>query len=63
MQLFLGTTSASMTVLQWGVVIGASLLAALSDLRERRIPNALTFPLFVVGLIWAAWFGGLAGLA
>jgi Flp pilus assembly protein protease CpaA len=23
----------------------------------------LTFPLLLVGLIWAAWFGGLAGLA
>jgi prepilin peptidase CpaA len=52
-----------MAVFKWGVVIGASLVAAGSDLRKRRIPNALTFPLFVVGLIWAAWFGGLAGLA
>jgi len=56
-------TDETMTVFQWGVVIGASLVAAGSDLRKRRIPNALTFPLFVVGLIWAAWFGGLAGLA
>ena len=31
--------------LQWGVVIGASLAAAFSDLRTRRIPNALTLPL------------------
>jgi prepilin peptidase CpaA len=53
----------TVTVIKWGVVIGASLLAAVSDLRERRIPNALTFPLFVVGLIGAAWLGGLAGLA
>jgi prepilin peptidase CpaA len=50
-----------MVVFQWGVVIGASLLAAVTDLRERRIPNALTFPLFVAGLMWAAWQGGLTG--
>ncbi len=57
------TTNETMAVFQWGVVIGASLLAAVGDLKERRISNALTFPLFVVGLIWAAWFGGLAGIA
>ena len=56
-------TNETTVVLQWGVVIGASLIAALGDLKERRIPNALTFPLFVVGLIWAAWSGGMAGLA
>ena len=63
MQYFSDITVETMTVFQWGVVIGASLLAAVSDLRERRIPNALTFPLLIVGLLWAAWFGGLAGLA
>jgi prepilin peptidase CpaA len=52
-----------MNVFQWGVVIGASLVAAAGDLRERRIPNALTFPLLVVGLIWATWMGGFSGLA
>jgi prepilin peptidase CpaA len=52
-----------MTIFQWGVVIGASLVAACGDLRERRIPNALTFPLLAVGLIWASWAGGLSGLA
>ena len=63
MQVLSDITDDKMAVFQWGVVIGASLLAALGDLKERRIPNALTFPVFVVGLIWAAWFGGLAGLA
>jgi prepilin peptidase CpaA len=58
-----GITGDKMTMLQWGVVIGASLLAALSDLREKRIPNALTFPVFAVGLAWSVWFGGLYGLA
>jgi prepilin peptidase CpaA len=56
-------TDGKLAVFQWGVVIGASLFAALSDLKESRIPNALTFPVFVVGLIWSAWFGGLSGLA
>jgi prepilin peptidase CpaA len=56
-------TNEKMAVFQWGVVIGASLVAALGDLKERCIPNALTFPLLVVGLIWSACFGGLAGLA
>ena len=63
MQYFSDINDETVTVIKWGVVIGASLLAAVSDLRERRIPNALTFPVFVVGLIWSAWFGGLAGLA
>ena len=48
----------SITVLQWGVVIGASLLAVVGDVRYRRIPNALTFPLLLVGLGWAGWRGG-----
>jgi len=56
-------TDERLGVFQWGVVIGASLVAAGCDLRTRRIPNALTFPVLVVGLIWAAWRGGLSGLA
>lgn len=48
--------------IQWGVVIGASLLAAVFDLRTRRIPNAITGPLVLTGLIQAAWIGGLSGL-
>ena len=51
------------TLFQWGVVIGVSLAAAIYDLRTRRIPNALTVPLLVAGLVWAAWIGGLSGLA
>jgi prepilin peptidase CpaA len=47
---------------QWGVVIGASLVAALSDVRTQRIPNALTVPLLAAGLIQAGWLNGLAGL-
>ena len=45
-------------IIQWGVVIGASLIAAVLDLRARRIPNLLCGPLFITGLIWAAWQEG-----
>ncbi len=61
--MFLDFTDDSMAVFQWGVVIGTSLVAAGYDLRQGRIPNALTLPLLAVGLVWGAWLGGLAGLA
>ncbi len=50
-------------LVQWGAVIGASLAAAVWDLRQRRIPNALTFPLLITGFAYSAWFGGLSGAA
>ena len=49
-------------VIQWGVVIGASLVAALWDVRTRRIPNKLTGSLLVSGIAWHAWVGGLPGV-
>src|SRR5258705_13452978 len=49
--------------LQWGTVLGASLVAAFWDLRSRRIPNLLTFPLVLGGWAAAAWASGGAGLA
>jgi prepilin peptidase CpaA len=52
----------SVGLIQWGVVIGASLVAAIGDIRHRRIPNALTFPLLLAGLVWAGVFDGLSGL-
>lgn len=48
--------------IQWGVVLGASLAAALWDLHSRRIPNVLTLPLFGAGLLQAAMFSGWDGL-
>jgi prepilin peptidase CpaA len=48
-------------IIQWGVVIGASLMAAVMDIRTRRIPNLLCGPLFLAGLIWSAWHGGAYG--
>lgn len=49
-------------VIRWGVVLIASLVAALTDLKDRRIPNILTLPLLVAGLVQAAWFDGFDGL-
>ena len=49
--------------LQWSVVIGASLVGAAFDLRSRRIPNWLTFPVLLAGLVTACFWGGWAGLA
>lgn len=48
--------------LQWGVVIGASLAAALFDAAWRRIPNLLTGPLVASGLAWSGIAAGWAGV-
>ena len=52
----------SVPAVQWGTVLGASLAAAIIDARSRRIPNWLTGPLLLGGLIHAAVVGGLAGV-
>ncbi len=44
--------------IQWSVVVGASLVAAFVDVKARRIPNWLTGPLAVAGLIAALFLGG-----
>lgn len=49
--------------LQWCVVIGASLVAAFWDVRTGRIPNVLTVPLWLAGMVYAAAVAGLPGLA
>lgn len=49
-------------LLQWGVVVGASLAAAVTDAKARRIPNWLTGPLFIGGLVQATLVGGGAGV-
>jgi prepilin peptidase CpaA len=48
-------------IVQWGVVLGASLAAAVIDLRNRKIPNRLTLPLAAAGLLFAGLSGGWAG--
>ena len=52
----------SVAIFQWGVILVASLVAALWDLKSRRIPNVLTLPLLAAGLIQSAWFDGFDGL-
>jgi prepilin peptidase CpaA len=56
------SAAAQVTPDQWCVVIGASLVAAATDLRSRRIPNWLTVPLAVTGLVAALGRDGLPGL-
>ena len=61
---FADTLATSATpAIQWGVVIGASLVAAVTDARQRRISNGLTGPVFLLGLVHAFLVGGPAGLA
>ena len=50
-------------VVQWTVVITAAAVAAATDLASRRIPNWLTIPVFLAGVVWATSIGGIAGLA
>jgi prepilin peptidase CpaA len=43
-------------------VVAVAILAARSDVRARRIPNALTGPAIVLALIAHFWFEGFPGL-
>ena len=56
-----GSESSSATV-AWCVVLLAAVAAAIWDLRTGRIPNLLTFPIFLAGLLWSTWHGGGSGL-
>lgn len=47
---------------QWGIAIAASLVAAVSDVRSRRIPNALTVPVLAGGLLFSLLADGISGL-
>ncbi len=50
------------TLLQWSVVIVASLAGAMWDVRSGRIPNWLTMPTASLGLAYMAWHDGLHGV-
>ena len=54
--------SREVTVLQWSVVVVASLAGAVSDARNGRIPNWLTLPMASLGLAYMASHAGLHGL-
>ena len=47
----------------WAVVLGACVIGCITDLRARRLPNALTLPLWVAGLAFSGATGGLSGFA
>ena len=53
----------TLTTLPIVVVVGASLIAAATDLWNFKIYNSLTMPLLISGLIFNAIFGGWAGVA
>ena len=52
----------SVSAIHWGVVICCCVIAAVTDLRSRRIPNVLTGPMFLAGLAYGFWGGGFSGL-
>jgi len=51
-----------LTAVQGIVATAATWIAATSDLRTRRIPNVLTGPLVLSGLVWAGISGGRGGI-
>ncbi|MHC4441591.1 MAG: prepilin peptidase [Planctomycetota bacterium] len=53
----------SNVLLPWAIVISASLVATVFDVTSRRVPNLLTGPLLLAGLIWSAACTGMEGLA
>ncbi|MHC4988495.1 MAG: A24 family peptidase [Planctomycetota bacterium] len=55
-------TTENAAIVQWGVVLVASLVAALADIKSRRIPNVLTLPLLAAGIVQAACLSGFDGL-
>jgi Flp pilus assembly protein protease CpaA len=46
----------------WLLVVGAGVIASITDLRHTRIPNWLTLPLFAGGLLYAGIHSGIPGL-
>lgn len=55
----LATINVDGSLLKWVIVIAACVVAAITDLQSRRIPNLLTIPLFLTGLVAGfAWNGG-----
>jgi len=58
----IGSNESSPTPFAWGVILLAATAAAIWDARTGRIPNALTIPLLVAGLVWSAATGGGSGM-
>ena len=51
-----------METITYPLLIAAFVIATVTDLREQRIPNVLTFPLMLAGLVIHGMAGGLGGL-
>jgi len=52
----------TLALLPWAVVLVACAVGCVTDLRARRLPNALTLVLWVTGLVYSGATGDLAGL-
>jgi prepilin peptidase CpaA len=59
---FLGLTVSEFAPLQAGVLCGACLVAAATDVAARRIPNWLTIPMLATGLAYSTLQRGPWGL-
>ena len=44
------------------IAVIVAIIAAVIDVRERRIPNKLTYPAFILGVLMQAVFGGWKGV-
>jgi len=51
------------SVYPYALALVAVAVAVAFDMLSHRIPNKLTVPVALLGLVLQAWFGGLAGLA
>src|SRR5688572_13474610 len=51
-----------LSIFAWAVVIATCAYAVTIDVRVRRIPNNLTFPLWLGGILFWLATGGFAGL-
>ncbi len=47
---------------QWAFLLSATAVCAVSDLRSRRIPNLVTIPLFLLGIVRAGLIADGSGL-
>ena len=57
-----GESASSSGTLPWYIILFVAVAAAIWDLRTGRIPNLLTIPVFLAGLLWSTWNGGGLGL-
>jgi prepilin peptidase CpaA len=51
----------SMQTIAWWPTVAVLIVATITDLRSRRIPNWLTFPFLIAGPVLSAWLGGWHG--